>query len=238
MDKQTQELMERAKFLQSDDMRKMQTKLTKTANSIVNDGLHYKLEPFYTEEERNILMQAAEILHSVKSKVEHVKEIKAREEKKAKAHRERCAEAREEIIMNEFPKPERPDQYRDVLLWRLAIAFFARDIFELYKYVPEIDYVRKDIERWSEKEAEYRTVETLEGSVNGWWRDVTNDIGDAFQSGEMPDRQIIVDLKKRFNASWRQKLEVQFADILQAFDAEITAMNSDNVVKLRSIKPR
>lgn len=52
MDESTDKLIKALGFFSADDVKKLQTKLAKAANSIVNDGLSYKLEPFYSEEKK------------------------------------------------------------------------------------------------------------------------------------------------------------------------------------------
>ncbi len=236
MDEQIAALVDALAFFDADDVKKMQTKLTKTANSIIKDGLHPHIEPFLSVEEREALHAAAKILRSVKGKVEHVKEIKARAEKKAKQHRELCTRKQHALIDTAFPRPDNDVGYRNTLLWRLACGVhFKGTVGKSYAHFPEVRRVQTDIDRWSEKPHQYRNTETVKSSVWTWRDDIMWSLKEnLWDSEELPEQERIDALIATFTNEWVPQLEKNFASLIEALENELIVNDSDSVTRLRA----
>lgn len=116
----TQELLELFKYFKAEDLKNEQTQLTKTANK-VRDTANGRLRALFTDEEQQTLLQAATLLRSLKSRVEHAKEIKAREEaRKAKELKDSIAAARN-VVNEAFPDSEGIVARTTLLLWTLVL---------------------------------------------------------------------------------------------------------------------
>lgn len=234
MDESTEKLIDSLKYLNADDVKKLQTKLTKTANSILNDGLSYKLEPFYSEDEQKTLKAAANILFSIKNRVEHVKEIKARKEKADRARYDEFCRKRNILLAKVFPTPPNdPHQYRNILIWHLAAVRFLRATTA--SYLQAVRYVLDDMHRWSVKEDPLCSTETVQRSVMHWQYQLIEDLKFyAFPENELVDNSW-TRVKSKFEGEWRSTIEAEHADLIKTLDIEVAALNADNVTKIRTI---
>lgn len=77
----TTDIIKALKYWNAERFKKLQRKLTTARNTIDKEALSIQLKPFFTDEEKQVLSEASRVLGSVKRKIEHAKEIKAREEK-------------------------------------------------------------------------------------------------------------------------------------------------------------
>ena len=77
----TQEILELFKLYSANEMKSLQTKFTNMGKGVKSEALDGKISAIFTLEQKEILEQAASILMSTKSSIEHAKEIKARAER-------------------------------------------------------------------------------------------------------------------------------------------------------------
>jgi len=82
----TTEIMKALKWWSAERFKTLQRKLTAAKNTIQNEALSPNLRPFFSNDEIDTLKKASQILETVKTKIEHAKEIKAREEKRRDIH--------------------------------------------------------------------------------------------------------------------------------------------------------
>ena len=91
-------------YWNADRFKALQRKLTSARNTIQKEALSRDLEPFFTEDEVETLNKAAGILASVKRKIEHAKEVKAREEKQRDARLDNYKVMRTKLLDIHLPK--------------------------------------------------------------------------------------------------------------------------------------
>ncbi|PLW67813.1 hypothetical protein [Pseudohalioglobus lutimaris] len=101
----TKGVKEALSWFTAERFKSLQRKLTTARNTIQNDALSSQLKPLYSEEEIRTLNEAARILGSVKSKVEHAKEKKAREEAARDRHLDNCKRQRRALLSSALPRP-------------------------------------------------------------------------------------------------------------------------------------
>ncbi len=117
----TQELLELLKYFKSEDLKNEQTQLTKTANK-VRDTANGRLGALFTDDEKQTLRDAATLLTSLKTRVEHAKEIKAREEARKEKELKESLAASRAVINAAFPDSDSTTDRLDVLLWALFLG--------------------------------------------------------------------------------------------------------------------
>lgn len=78
---ETTDIIKALKYWNAERFKSLQRKLTTAKNPIQNEALSAQFKPFLSDDEIKTLTEASRILGSVKNKIAHAKEIKAREEK-------------------------------------------------------------------------------------------------------------------------------------------------------------
>ncbi|NVL57045.1 hypothetical protein F2S70_24875 [Pseudomonas syringae pv. actinidiae] len=121
----TPELMQKLnEQYNSSQLRAAQTKLTNTSRDLRNlssghqmgRGLISRLGDYLSVEQRELLTQAAQLLESVNSHVEHAKEKRVRDEKAAKRRQDARNARAKQLIAAAYPMPiESLDQKLDLL---------------------------------------------------------------------------------------------------------------------------
>lgn len=234
MDESTDKLIKALGYFSADDVKKLQTKLAKAANSIVNDGLSYKLEPFYSEEEKATLLAAAEILRNIKNRVEHVKEIKARKEKAERAKCDEFNRQRHALLDKEFPAPHKNrERYRPILIWHLAVSRYLRASPSFY--MQRVRHVKEDMQRWSMKEDPMRWTETVDNSVMHWRDQLIDDLKHSGFRDDEPVETSWNRISEQFDHVWKQAIQADHADLIDILEKEVAALGAANVTKIRPI---
>lgn len=224
MDQDTQNLIDALKYFSADRTKSLQTKLTKTANAIEKDGLSVELRTLLSDDEQATLAKAANILRSIKGKVEHAKEIKQREE----ARQQAAWDARQARILTHcntlFPDPQNHDDCRTLLLWRLSLSVCWRGYFVESNYYPEIQYVEQRLMAWGERRwRDDQGGRHIFGAAREWRGDLINTLKDMmlWWPAADADQAPMGELSTRFQEEWKPLVESRYADLLQRFDTEV-----------------
>jgi predicted type IV restriction endonuclease len=142
----TTDIIKALKYWNAERFKKLQRKLTTARNTIDKEALSIQLKPFFTDEEKQVLSEASRVLGSVKRKIEHAKEIKAREEKARDLQLADYKQQRQALLAKAFPGPESAEDARPMLVWILALSIHHESISRAYFY--ERKYIASDIERF------------------------------------------------------------------------------------------
>ena len=214
-------LIESLQFWSADDFKKLQTRLTKTANSISRDALGRKVQPFLSEKEITTLRDAVAILSGIKGKVEHAKESKLRQEKKLAAHLARCEAQRKALINKWLPLPVEPENYVHILLWRLAIGQYLQKYLRV-GYVPENRFVIDDL-RWAFDEKKHHL--TLKGAIRDFRREVHEIIARHLWSyNKTPEESAISELIRVFESEWKVAVQNAYSTTIAPVKDEVSAL--------------
>lgn len=234
MDNDSQDFIEALKYWSADRTKALQTKLTKTANSIENDGLSVQLSKILTDDEQATLRKAATILRSVKNKVEHAKEIKQREEARRKAEWER----RQKLILDRchdlFLDPKSPADGRVLLMWRLACGEYWRSYFKDSDYYPRNSRVQEQLDDWNQQRwRDDCHGKHIIGVARGWRRELIECLKDKIQWWpEDPNQAPVEELEKVFNERWKPGIQQTYIALLDRYDTEVAMVGNDKVTRL------
>ncbi|KOP51510.1 hypothetical protein OX90_10875 [Pseudomonas coronafaciens pv. porri] len=137
----------------SSQLRAAQTKLTNTSRELRNlssghkmdRGLISRLGDYLSVEQRELLTQAAQLLESVNSHVEHAKEKRVRDEKAAKRRQEARNARAKQLIAATYPLPlESLDQKLDLL--KTVLLFNRIGAYDSFYTTVELNSsVRRDL---------------------------------------------------------------------------------------------
>ncbi len=217
-------LLDLHQFYTADSLKKLQTKLSKLSNGIINDGVESRIAVLFSKEEIETLKKAAAILRSVKSKVEHAKEIKTREEQH---YERRYSEARAAALaLFDVYFPE-PDSLKEKFIISVSMRIQSH-IFSLHYLATELDKI------------------DLNG-INFWIKDMWQDAKEELirkvidlprLQVQMPEKATIEAFRQRIDNEIRQKVMKEYASYLDKLDQAITVESSDNIAQLLVKKPR
>ena len=212
IDKET--ILEVYKFYGAQDLKQLQTKLTKTANGLLRDTVNSRIAPLFTDKETETLIKAAHILKGFRNKVEHAKEAKAREERRQKAYRDRL-DAEGLALANRYFHVE-PGDYREMLLICLAVKAGYTDI-------------GRDLTNYLEDQGLSHAVE---GSIREYYREAMREIGyRSHDYDHAPDEAVLTQAKARFDES-REQIIQKNKTLLDKVSEFFAVKTSDNVTKL------
>ena len=115
----------------STELRGVQTKLTSTAREVrklgngqwkMGTGILGRLSEYLTPEQRQLLQDAAHLIDSVNTHVEHAKEKRARSEKESKRRQEARLVRAKQLVASAYPLPaESNEQLLDVIKTALIL---------------------------------------------------------------------------------------------------------------------
>lgn len=121
----------------SKELRGVQTKLTTAASELrklgkqwsLASGLLGRLGEHLTAEQRQLLLDAAQLIESIGANVEHAKEKRQRTEKEAQRRRDLRNKRAKQLVASEFPLPvDTQEQVLDVL--KTALTFNRARLFQ------------------------------------------------------------------------------------------------------------
>lgn len=226
----TKGVKEALSWFTAERFKSLQRKLTTARNTIQNDALSSQLKPLYSEEEIRTLNEAARILGSVKSKVEHAKEKKAREEAARDRHLDNCKRQRRALLSSALPRPKIEEDARPVLLWLLALSLNHKEISQ-YGYYYESKYFGTDIERAFGT----ATHHTVLGISVSWWEEITNFLDEhLWPYDEEPDQASLNKIETLMSGKWKEQVESVRSTkaLLDQFDTEMAIRGSESVHRL------
>lgn len=198
----TTEIMNALKWWNAERFKTLQRKLTTAKNTIQNEALSPNLRPFFSNDEIDTLKEASRILGTVKTKIEHTKEIKAREEKARDIHLEKCKRQRLALLEKVFPMPKTDDDTRQILLWALALSLHHRSI-DPHGYYYERKYISSDMERAFDP----KNQTTVVGAGVGWKREVKNFLEEhLWFYDESPDPDKLDAIQRLFTGKWNKEV--------------------------------
>lgn len=115
----------------STELRGVQTKLTSTAREVrklgdgqwkIGTGILGRLSEYLTPEQRQLLQDAAHLIDSVNTHVEHAKEKRVRSEKESKRRQEARLARAKQLVASAYPLPaESNEQFLDVIKTALIL---------------------------------------------------------------------------------------------------------------------
>lgn len=226
----TTDIIKALKYWNAERFKALQRKLTTAKNTIDKDALSIQFRPFFTDEEIQALSEASHILGSVKNKIAHAKEIKAREEKERDLRLADYRRQRLALLAAMIPKPERSEDTRNLLLWVLALSIHHNSISRS-SYFYERNYILSDVERAFDSK--------LSGTVLAagvkWWREVTEFLDEnLWHYDEAPDPGKLDTVQRQFREVWRAEVQNHHATqgILERFDTEVAITASAGVHRL------
>ena len=109
---ETTDIIKALKYWNAERFKSLQRKLTTAKNTIQNEALSAQFKPFLSDDEIKTLTEASRILGSVKNKIAHAKEIKAREEKERDLRLADYKRQRLSLLAAMIPKPEGSEEIK------------------------------------------------------------------------------------------------------------------------------
>jgi hypothetical protein len=226
----TTDILKALKYWNAERFKTLQRKMTTAKNTIENEALSTQFKPFFTDEEVSALAEASRILGSVKNKIEHAKEIKAREEKARNLRLADYKRQRLSLLETVIPKPEGEQDSRNMLLWALALSIHHESISRSGYYY-EHKYVSNDVERAFDT----KNSVTVSGAGVSWWREVTEFLEKhLWHYDEAPDHGKLDAVHRNFIETWSGDVQSnqETQEILHRFDTQMTITNSDSIHRM------
>lgn len=220
----TEQLLELLKYYNADDLKRQQTNLTKAANQL-RETVSSKLGTLFSEEEQQVLMQAAGLLGSLKTRVERAKEVKQQDEARKKKEWEELGRLRRQIANLVFPLPTDTDEDLVALL-EFNLALGERRVLA---YRPSIESSMK----WPK--ARFLERGTIRKHISCYRHDCQEAIAEHWECRAADSEGI-----EREMMAFREKLEREyipharavFKDVIEFFKTEMAIEVSDNVTRL------
>ncbi|MBU4633505.1 hypothetical protein [Pseudomonas chlororaphis] len=148
----TPEVMQKLnQYRSSKELRGIQTKLTGTARELrklsngwsIASGLLGRLGEYLTAEQRQLLNDAAHLIDSVNTRVEHAKEKHARSEKASKRRQDARNARAKQLVAAEYPFPT--DSMDDLLaLLKTALIFNRARVYDSFYSPKELNHRYRD----------------------------------------------------------------------------------------------
>jgi len=214
MSEETKQILELLKWHSSDDLKRVQTKFTKTANSIKNDAIHSRLSVLYTDKEIETLNAAAGILANTKSKIVHAKEVKKREEERLKLLYEEYKKERTRIINKHIDIESLPDDEVLIMYCCTCSSHYRRG------------YLLRDVEDLFEHPGRYQAT------INEWRKNLREDLDDKFHSKAAPDENVITGFMRDYKLRLRKSTCDNNNRLFERFSTFIAVKNGANVEML------
>ena len=227
---ETTGIIKALKYWNAERLKSLQRKLTTAKNTIQNDALSAQFKPFFSDEEIKTLAEASRILGSVKNKIAHAKEIKAREEKERDLRLADYKRQRLSLLAAVLPKPEGPEDTRNMLLWALALSIHHQSISRSAYYY-ERKYILSDVERAFDT----KYSGTVLAAGVKWWQEVTDFLDEnLWHYDEAPDPDKLDAVQRQFGEVWRTEVQNHHGtqSILERFDTEAAITASAGVHRL------
>jgi len=226
----TTDIITALKYWNAERFKSLQRKLTTAKNTIQNEALSAQFKPFLSDDEIKTLTEASRILGSVKNKIAHAKEIKAREEKERDRRLADYKRQRLLLLAAKIPKPKGSEDTRGMLLWALALSIHHKSISRSAYYY-ERKYILSDVERAFDK----KYAGTVHASGVKWWQEVTDFLEEnLWHYDEVPDPDKLDAVRRQFEEAWRTEVQSNHGTqgILERFDTEVSITASVDVHRL------
>ncbi|PWU27320.1 hypothetical protein DK254_33055 [Pseudomonas sp. RW407] len=122
------------------DLRSVQTKLTSVSGELrkighgsTRSGVLGRLGDHLTEDQRQLLLDAANLIDSVGNNVVHAKEKRQRSEKEAQRRREAREKRAKQLVTAEFPLPAVPNDHEDLLeIVKTALIYNRARVYQAF----------------------------------------------------------------------------------------------------------
>ncbi len=207
-------------YWSSEKFRKLQATLTKTANTIKQDALHYRMTPLLNHDEINTLKKAAQILLNFKLKIEHAKEIKAREEKRHKRKLKEYEKRRLALFNELLPLKNTPSHYVEIVSWRLALGNHFKTHFGIHAYFPSNKIAESELERCQSR---YGST-TWKGTIGGFMREIHSALTEqVWIYDEEPSREKLIDFIHLVETRWMKAFRDRDLAIIESVKEEVAA---------------
>ncbi|TBW57398.1 hypothetical protein EZI54_07000 [Marinobacter halodurans] len=221
-------ILETLKYTTADGFRRLQTTLTKTANSIEKDAVKGRLGLLFTEEEKQTLEQAAALLRQVKGRVEHAKEIKAREERR----REKLMQARDQKVRS-IAKKNLPTSARELITLTLFLKLHHQDYSRFGMFYCLYDDPEFILNKMRDESRSFKEIaNTITGDLTDW---LVNENVLSRSLDEEPDENIMVSILKDCETSY-DRIRSRFSAVFEAMDRREAMQSATNVTRLNPRK--
>lgn len=218
-------LIETLKYWDSKQFRELQKKLTSAAKIIRSEVLSKNVKSFLSSEEIEVLNQAAQILGGIKYKVELAKESKARDENETKRLLETHKRMKQEIIQTLLPLEVRPENYVEILRFRLTIP----SMFNSNVYYECFDTVKKELNRALNPDNRI----TVRSVVDDWRREIHDTIRDVcWKHKEEPTAEKLENFIALYDEK-KLKLKSNESAFIQVLSGEVDRMRHEADVGAR-----
>jgi len=168
----TDQVLDAAKYLSSQDLRSMQSRLTTTGKELSKLAETSSLNRLLSNEEKAVLQRAAGVVNTVNARFAHAKEKKQRDEKRREAaFKARHAEARK-LALQHFPLPPVNSVEQGVEVIRVALVlnhlkvlhyFYSTDEFAAKISRARHTPANRDVASHLRRELRFLASEILQG---------------------------------------------------------------------------
>lgn len=210
MDEKTQKILDLLKFHDSSALASLQTKFTKTANSIDRDVIQGRLNVLYSEQEIATLLNAVGILKQTKDKIAHAKEIQSREERRLNIlddlyEKQQLAIIDQHVALDSM-SPE------DILVMN---CFFLKGRL--------LDYLDRDINEL------FKSPKRLAVLCAEWKIKIQNELKECFPFRKEPTADTIIAFMHDYQLKYRQQTLDRCKTTIEKFTTFLAAKGADNV---------
>lgn len=235
-EKSGSELLEALKYATSDRLKSVQRKLTIARNTITGDALTRPYDAFFSENDKEVLRQAANILGQFKNKVEHAKEIRAREEKERDAFLKRCGFLRQTILNKYLKSPRSIGEHTESVVFHLALQRF-RDSIARYRgtyFGHGIKWTEDNFNCGLDDKYPHMKVKHVAPKCHTESFDWLSE--NLWKYDEEPTADQVIKVMDLFHGEWRDVTLDSYKDFFQHYNKALLFEFEDDAAKERSIE--
>ncbi|POP52600.1 hypothetical protein [Zhongshania marina] len=234
-EKSGSELLEALKYTTSDRLKSAQRKLTSARNTITGEALTHPYEAFFSENDKEVLRQAANILGQFKNKVEHAKEIRAREEREWNEYLKRCGILRQTILNKYLKSPRLISEHTESVVFHLALQRF-RDSIERYRgtyFGHGIKWIEDDFNHGLDDKYPHMKVKHVAPKCHTESFDWLSE--NLWKYDEEPTADQVIEVMDLYHGEWREATLDSHEDFFQRYSKALLFEFEDEAAKEREI---
>lgn len=225
----TDQVLDAAKFLSSQDLRSMQSRLTTTGKELAKLAGTSSLNRLLSNEEKAVLQRAAGVVNTVNARIAHAKEKKQRDEKKREAFlKARHAEARK-LALQHFPLPPVNSIEQGVEV--IKVALVLNHLKVLHYFYTADQFAEKWISKARHTPANGDRASRLRRELMFLASEILQDVEDVLANppdGDQQDIKTLLDILMAKADEARPQVLEQRAAVIESWTAALSEVGVGN----------